>query len=86
MRETTIHGVDDDFKYSFGCDVGILCAAIDTARRVGYADEECDVLTHICIIDGKTLISFICTNAPEHQKIIEKIKEENRYKLIAWDW
>lgn len=86
MRETTVKGLDDGFEYSFGSDVGIICAAMNTARRVGYVEEESDAITHVCIIDGRTLIDFVRAHARGHEKIIEKINEAGRYKLIAWDW
>ena len=86
MRDTTVEGLDDGFKYSFGSDCSIVCAAMNLAREVGRVEEESDAITSVCIIDGKTLIAFIRAKAKGHEKIIEKINETGRYKLIAWDW
>lgn len=80
MRYTIIKGINDGLDYEFSSDVGLICAVMD------IGECECD-LVYSVVMKGKDAKEFLSKNAPKSELgVLDKIIDENQYKITAFDW
>ena len=78
MRSTTLRGLDDELRYDFGGDVGLIYAVMEIG--VGAGALICKAK-----FKGVDLVKFLKKHAPRCE-IIEKINPEYDYELTSYDW
>ncbi len=78
MRTVFLTGLDDDLRADLGGDVGLIADVIEKGVAVDY-------LIYKWTADGNEIKPFLkahCVDA----RILEKIADENRYEIKAYDW
>lgn len=78
MRYTFVKGIDDGLEIDLGTNVSIICAVMEIGKAL-------DAITFEAEMNGSELLAFM-NKFSVGKDFWDKIKEENRYIVTAFDW